>query len=107
LLYMILQDASPDGPPSVLDANFRARLQDWLEILDPLAREVMGEAMKDAYWTKPDRNYYPIPYHARVPLSFKLSRLSGSKPVEARYKLFSGAILPFLCWREGDVNIEP
>lgn len=107
LLYMIIQQASPEGVPTMLDAVFRERVQDYLDIPDSLARTVIADAVRDAYWTKPAKNYYPIPFHSRIPLSFRLSRRVGDRPVAARYKLFGGEILPFLCWKDGKVNTEP
>jgi hypothetical protein len=107
LLYMIVQHASPQGPPEMLDAAFRDQIQESLEVSDSLARTVLADAIRDAYWTKPAKNYYPVPFHSRIPLSFRLSRRKGDEWVAARYKLFGGEILPFLCWKDGRVNTSP
>ncbi|HVS05749.1 MAG TPA: hypothetical protein VHK65_06235 [Candidatus Dormibacteraeota bacterium] len=103
LLYMLLQDAA-DTKPVELDGHFRDRLPELVAVPDALARQVIAEAMQDAYWTRPKRVPYLVPYHSSFPLSFRLSRSVGGDYAEARYKLFSGAIIPFLCWRDGAVD---
>jgi hypothetical protein len=110
LLYMIVQDASPSGRPAKesLDVYFRRSVQDTVPVTDALARTVLADAIRDAYWITPDSNTYPIPYHSRIPLSFRLSsQTKGGTLRDARYKLFPGRILPFMCWSGQQVDTAP
>ena len=103
LLFMLVQDAA-ESRPREFDGEFRSRLPRLVTIPDALARQVIAEAMQDAYWTRPERVPYLVPYHSSYPLSYRLSRSVAGRFVEARYKLFAGAIVPFLCWRDGKVD---
>jgi hypothetical protein len=111
LLYTIVQDAyvHPDttsGLPTRLDAQLRADLPEAVPLPEP-DRQIVAAAMSDAYWVTPKDRPYLIPYQALLPTSFVHATERPARPGEyraARYKLFRGVILLFLCWSGNGVN---
>lgn len=103
LLYKIVQDGA-DADPDKLDISFYHALPDSLKrkVTEPQARLALAEAMRDEYWVTPKDQPFLIPYHATLPLSLALARkrksADGNSHSAARYRMFRGAILPFLCW---------
>jgi hypothetical protein len=108
LVYKIVQDAT-GGNQRMVDAEFRARLADAVPLPDAFARQVVGAAIADEYWTVVKSFPYLIPYHTMLPQAFDhtaaVRKADSDVPwVAARYKLFSGAVLPFLCWTPAGVD---
>jgi hypothetical protein len=110
LVYKIVQDAT-GGSNRLLDDVFREQLADAVPLPDPFARQIVGAAIADEYWTVVKSLPYLIPYHTLLPQAFDHTQkvinpkapASGPKKA-ARYKLFSGAVLPFLCWTGSGVD---
>ncbi|HXH07173.1 MAG TPA: hypothetical protein VNI83_11340 [Vicinamibacterales bacterium] len=111
LLYTIVQDArvhpgTRSGLPPLLDAQLRADLAETVPLPEP-DRQIVAEAMRDAYWVTPQKRPYLVPYQSLLPTSFVHATESPSRPGHyraARYKLFRGVILLFLCWTGQDVD---
>lgn len=100
LVFKIAQDASPTNP-QLLDADFRKQLADRVQLSDSFSRQVVAAAIADEYWTVVQRFPYLVPYHSFLPAHFvhtSAPRDDVSATKAARYKLFSGIVLPFLCW---------
>jgi len=102
LVYKIVQDAVGSGD-RLLDADFRAQLTDTVPLPDAFARQVVGAAIADEYWTVVKSFPYLIPYHTLLPQAFDHTaavKKDATAKKAARYKLFSGTVLPFLCWTQ-------
>jgi hypothetical protein len=109
LLFGIVQDAyihvdTRSRLPSELDITLKNALAAHLPLGDQ-DRPIVAAAMSDAYWTTPKDLPYLVPYHSLLPTSYLQSRPHARyEHVAARYKLFRGVILLFLCWTGSEVN---
>jgi hypothetical protein len=113
LLYTIVQDArvhpaTKSGLPPHLDAQLRADLAEAVPLPEP-DRQIVAKAMSDAYWVTPKGRPYLVPYQSLLPTSFSHATESPSQPGRyraARYKLFRGVIMLFLCWTGREVDTD-
>jgi len=96
LLYFAIQDAG-DQAPTLTDGYFSKALEGALPVSDDRAARVVAQAMREQYWVNPSRRPFLLPYHSALPLSFALS-LGDDVDQRARYRMFSGVLIPFLCW---------
>jgi len=96
LLYVAVQDAG-ERQPHRTDGALRKRLETLLPVSDQRAARVVADAMREQYWVNPSQRPFLLPYHSALPLSFAHS-LGDDLDDRARYRMFSGAIIPFLCW---------
>jgi hypothetical protein len=110
LLFGIVQDAyahdSRSGLPGELDVRLREALATELPLPEQ-DRPIVAAAMGDAYWATPKDLPYLVPYHSLLPTSYLQSRprsKQSQERVAARYKLFRGVILLFLCWTGEEVD---
>ena len=110
LVYKIVQDAATSGPePRVLDAVFRTELPQAIQLPDAVARQVVAAAVADEYWTEVETIPYLVPYHSLLPGAFDHTTAPRNNPTAikaARYKLFPGIVLPFLCWTGDGVDVD-
>jgi hypothetical protein len=110
LVYKIVQDATTSGPtPRILDAVFRSELPEAVQLADPVARQVVAAAISDEYWTEVMTSNYLVPYHSLLPGAFDHTTAPRNNPTAikaARYKLFPGIVLPFLCWTPAGVDTD-
>jgi hypothetical protein len=100
-IFKIVQDASPEPLPDKLDEELRQRLAEHLPLADEVDRHVLAEAMHDEYWVTPKLRPTLLPYHSSLATAFQHSTPDRRRPFPfkaARYKLFRGLILLFLCW---------
>ncbi len=118
LLFSIIEDAGPQRDhQKFLDEQLRVELEDYLEVPGARSSAVLADAMREEYWTQPGARPFLLPYHADLPLSFSPTVLDmkrtgtpryerdGRRFTEARYRMFRGNILPFLCTM-GDGSVD-
>jgi hypothetical protein len=109
-LFKIVQDASEGPLPARLDSDLYGELSDSLLSLAEVDRQPVANAMRDEYWTVPGNRPTLTPYHDTLATGYQhtsQARASG-RINPARYKLFRGIILLFLCWDDqaGRVRAE-
>lgn len=109
-LFKIVQDASEGALPSRLDSDLYGDLPEALLGLAEVDRQPVANAMRDEYWAVPGNRPTLTPYHDTLATGYQhTSRARGSGRITAaRYKLFRGIILLFLCWdaQAGRVRTE-
>jgi hypothetical protein len=107
LVYKIVQDAVRTSEPANLDADLAASLDDALGVGTAEGHALLAAAMRDTYWTRVKRVSYLVPYHAVLAGNFAHSAPKRGRPDEfqrQRYKMFTGQILLYLCWRGTEID---
>lgn len=106
LLWKVVAEARSDGyseseliPDRRLDRQLEERLN-----LGAEASRAAATVLRERFF---NHKTVPVllPVHGSLPLNY---RHSTKKGVPSRYRMFNGAILPFLLWTaDGDVDAEP
>jgi hypothetical protein len=103
LIYKAVQDAARGSESEVpwTDVEFADALEDELPFGSAEERSVLAGAMRDSYWAPVKRVNFLVPYHTALAANFAHSVRSPwtGRPVRQRYKMFTGEILEYLCWR--------
>ena len=101
LLWRMYQDAAADpmpdrGPGSALDLQLENRLRTDLPLPAGDVRDAVADALVDRFYSRKEARVL-LPLQAVLPANYAHSTRTGRA---ARYRMFSGVLLPFLLWDE-------
>ena len=101
LLWRMYQDVAADltpdrGPGSALDLRLENRLRTDLPLPAGDVRDAVADALVDRFYSRKEARVL-LPLQAVLPANYAHSTRTGRA---ARYRMFSGVLLPFLLWDE-------
>jgi hypothetical protein len=99
LLWRMYQDAAADptpdrGPGPALDLQLENRLRTDLPLPAGDVRDAVADALVDRFYSRKEARVL-LPLQAVLPANYAHSTRTGRA---ARYRMFSGVLLPFLLW---------
>ena len=110
LLWRALAEARPEADPTPdrwkpppLDRTLSAGLPADLPFGDAGARETIAEAMQERFFNSKPVAKVLLPLHGSLPQNYTHSTTTGQP---ARYRLFSGEILPFLLYDHASGSVD-
>ncbi len=113
LLWRILAEAGPGETPDrwsppPLDAGLAEALESSLPF-DAEANETIAEAMRERFYSSKPAAKVLLPLHGTLPRNYAHSTRvlrTRSTPSPARYRMFSGEILPFLLYNSETDRVD-